>query len=397
MDSNKICGKKRWTRLVLFVATVGVALTSAAPAGAATGWAIVPTPNPGTANTIGGIVTFGPSETWAIGQTASSAYTGCHGRTLALRYDGAAFREVTTGQTPICASVEGVAGTSTSDIWGVGSTNNRRDTHIRRWNGNAWAVVPGAFITVPPSGGRQQRSTGLNAVAARTTADVWAVGRAQYSDFSRRALIERWNGSSWSLVNAPGGSGSVLDGVVALGANDAWTVGKTTGGQGTVTLIEHWNGTSWSVVPSPNTDVQNALHGIATVSSSNLWAVGEATASFTNGVSTTRTLIQRWDGSTWSVVPSPNVGAGNNALAAVVARSANDVWAVGYFDELMGDFQVRKTLTLHWNGTSWAVVPSANGGTGDNWLSDVASASGTSTVWSSGVSAPGTLIEKFSG
>ena len=383
-------------RGVLTAAVAAVALAVGPTAQAATGWTVVPTPNPGTVNTIGGIVSFG-DETWAIGSTASPAYTGCHGRTLTLRYDAtaSAFREVANSQAAICASVEGVAGTSTSDIWGVGSTNNGRDTHIRHWNGAGWVVVPGATIAVPSSGARQQRTTGLNAVAARTPSDVWAVGRAQYSDFSRRTLIERWNGTSWTLFAAPGGASSVLDGVVALGANDAWAVGRTPGGSGTATLVVHWNGTSWSVVPTPNTQVLNSLHGIAAVSASELWAVGEATSSYTNGVSTTRTLIEHRKGGQWSVVPSPNVGSGNNALAAVVARSSNDVWALGYFDDMTGSIPVRKTLTLRWNGSTWSVTPSPNAGTGDNWLADAA-VSTTGTVWASGVAAPGTLVERFS-
>ena len=41
-----------------------------------------------------------------------------------------------------------------------------QDTHIRHWDGTAWSSVNGASIPVPPSGGRAQRSTGLNATVA---------------------------------------------------------------------------------------------------------------------------------------------------------------------------------------------------------------------------------------
>src|SRR5438045_3059666 len=47
----------------------------------------------------------------------------------------------------------------------------------------------------------------------------------------------------------------------------------------------------------------------------------------------------------WSIVPSPNVGSGNNSLASVAAISANDVWAVGYYT-LTDRYQ---TLTEHWD------------------------------------------------
>src|SRR5437764_621866 len=54
----------------------------------------------------------------------------------------------------------------------------------------------------------------------------------------------------------------------------------------------------------------------------------------------------------WSVVSSPNVGTSSNVLNGVAVVSANDVWAVGYYSG--------GTLIEHWDGTSWSVVPSPN-------------------------------------
>jgi hypothetical protein len=391
-------GQRSWKRWALRSAAIGVATLLGVPAmgaQAAAGWTIIPSPNPGTSNSIGGLVTFGPSETWAVGEASSTSYSGCHGRTLTLRFNGTSFGEVPSGQTPMCASVEGVSGTSTADIWAVGTTSNGRETHIRHWNGSDWSTVAGAVIPVPPSGGRAQRTTGLRGVVALGAGDVWAVGRAQYSDFTRRTLIEHWNGAGWSLTAPTGPSGTELNAVAAGGSRDVWAVGKGPGGSGTGTLVEHWNGSAWSVVSSPNVDVQNALRGVSVLSASDVWAVGDSTRSFTDGVSTTRTLIERWNGSSWSVVPSPNVGAGNASLQAVLAKSASDAWAVGYFDDVTGSIPIRKTLTMHWDGTRWTVVASPNAGTGDDWLASLASAAGSTAVWASGISASGTLIERF--
>lgn len=369
------------------------------PAAAATGWSIVPTPNPGTTNLIGGVVAFGASDIWAVGSASSSSYSGCQGRTLTLHSTGASFTEVseTPVATPICASVDGVAGVSPTDIWAVGNTSNGRDTNLRHWNGSVWTAVPGATIALPPSGGRQQRSTGLTAVAARTTGDAWAVGRAEFSDFSRRGLAEHWNGSGWSLSSVPVGTGSVLEGVAIRAANDVWAVGSATSGSNKMTLIVRWDGAAWSVVASPNTNVLNSLHAVATVPGTNtVWAVGDATRSVTDGVSTLRSLVEFWDGSTWSVVASPNVGTGNNSLTAVVATGPTDVWALGYYDDVTGSIPIRKTLALHWNGTAWAQAATPIAGTGDNWFTEATAAPG-GTIWASGVSAAGTLVERFPG
>ena len=67
----------------------------------------------------------------------------------------------------------------------------------------------------------------------------------------------------------------------------------------------------------------------------------------------------RWNGSTWSVVTSPNAGTGSNYLYGVAAVSVSDIWAVGYYTTT-GTLQ--QTLTLHWDGAAWTQVPSPSPG-----------------------------------
>src|SRR6266516_6025218 len=57
--------------------------------------------------------------------------------------------------------------------------------------------------------------------------------------------------------------GSSLGDIVALSPNDVWAVGLRSGGRCQFqTLTEHWSGSSWSVVPSPNVDgVNSVLNG----------------------------------------------------------------------------------------------------------------------------------------
>jgi hypothetical protein len=229
--------------------------------------------------------------------------------------------------------------------------------------------------------------------------DVWAVGGAQYADFSNNTLVEHWNGQGWALVPAGGPTGSILRGVAALGPSDIWAVGSggASGSATLATLVEHWNGTAWSVVPSPNTNRLNFLRGVAALTTNDVWAVGDVVKDPNDGVSVTRSLIEHWNGTAWTVVPSPNVGQGNNSLAAVAVRSANDAWAVGFFDDVTGSIPTRRTLIEHWNGTAWSVVASPNAGTGDNWLTAAVTPPGSSQVFASGISAEGTLVERFAG
>src|SRR5437667_5332286 len=157
--------------------------------------------------------------------------------------------------------------------------------------------------------------------------------------------------ADWQIVASPsvGTGANSLVGVASAADNDVWAVGWAYNSRlgAYRTLIEHWNGTKWSVVKSHNA---NFLNGIAVVAANDVWAVGQAATG-----NTSKTLVEHWDGVAWSVVPSPNVAGNSNILEAISVVSANDIWAVGYSTD--SNFNIF-TLTLHWDGTSWDIVPS---------------------------------------
>lgn len=214
-----------------------------------------------------------------------------------------------------------------------------------------WSVVPS-----PNASTGLNLFTGVDAVSATT---VWAVGRADHSPAQPfvRPLAARWNGSVWSVVGTPA-IGGAFSGVDGSAANNVWAVGAVdvSLGGGVFTsgpLTERWNGTSWSIVPSPTPPgVTGAgLSGVKTFSATDAWAVG---SSFTSIVANS-TLIQRWNGTSWSAVPSPNPDPTANILSDVDGAAADDVWAVGN----MGTDGYGGTvagLVLHWDGSAWSQV-----------------------------------------
>src|SRR6266576_1338798 len=88
----------------------------------------------------------------------------------------------------------------------------------------------------------------------------------------------------------------------------------------------------WSIVASPNVseaDKNNSLVATTCVSASDCWAVGSSQTLELAG-SAAQTLTERWDGSSWTIVPSPNTDAKqSNSLTGVTCVSASDCWAVG--------------------------------------------------------------------
>lgn len=248
-----------------------------------------------------------------------------------------------------------------------------------------WMVIPS------PSPGASGNE--LNAVAVLAANDAWAVGDLTAGNGADQTLVERWNGMRWGLVPSPNPSVShnVLTGVATVSPSEAWAVGWFDNPREVPrTLIEHWDGTAWRFVTSPDVGTgSNFLYAITAVSTDDVWAVGQGVSAQGAG----QTLTLHWDGLAWSVVPSPNVGTRANVLNGVTAVSTNDIWAVG--DSFVNS-TTTQTLVEHWGGVAWSVVPSPNGASGSNVLNAV-SAIGADDAWAVGQAATTTLTEHWDG
>jgi hypothetical protein len=136
----------------------------------------------------------------------------------------------------------------------------------------------------------------------------------------------------------------------------------------------------WAQVPSPNTGPSdNQLTAIAGRSASDIWAVGSLLPNANATV--LRTLAVRYNGTTWSHVPTPNVGSQANSFYSVAALPDGTAWATGIYTTASG--HTGRALTEHWNGHSWTVVPAADPGSRDDMLYSVAALS-DSDVWAVG-------------
>jgi hypothetical protein len=154
--------------------------------------------------------------------------------------------------------------------------------------------------------------------------------RAQRAPLRLESLEER-NLLAQGLVFVPSPqiAGGSLTGAAAIAANDIWAVGGIFTSSGQQTLAEHFDGTSWSVVPTPSPTSNASFSGVAGAASNDVWGVGSS-------------FVEHWNGSSWSVVSSP---ASTN-LAGVTAPASNNAWAVGI------------SGVEHWDGTNWSNVSS---------------------------------------
>lgn len=272
-------------------------------------------------------------------------------------------------------------------------------TLIERWNGSSWTIVASPNRTGAVA-------NALVGVACASATSCFAVGNSQATPTAPAlTLIERWDGVAWKIVSSPnksGATGNLLHEVSCVGPNRCFAVGDyTSAGTAGSTLIERWNGTAWAIAPSPNKSgaALSTLAGVSCVATGlgiSCFAVGNWSA---NSSGTPYfTLTERFNGTGWVVVSSPNVsGQYKTALNAVSCTSASSCIAVGVWEHSPG-----ASVSEHWNGTAWKIVPVPNPpGWTFSRLDSVSCPSATSCVavgsWSSGSGALVTLVTHWNG
>jgi hypothetical protein len=252
---------------------------------------------------------------------------------------------------------------------------------IERWNGTRWSVT----ATPNPSG---SDGVVLHSVACDTAAYCMAVG--EYIDGATqdvRPTAEQWNGQAWSLTPVPFSAHAALtslEGVFCVTARDCWAVGRS----GPSTLTDHWNGMTWSTRPSPSPQPGqlNTLEGVACPSATDCWAAGVTSHIYTPPGGYTRSLLEHWDGKSWSVAVSP---PGAVTLAGVSCASQSACLAVG-------DTSATIAAAQRWNGSRWLNLTPAKPSASLYWLNAV-SCRGPAICEAVGGSTGGSLAQSWNG
>jgi hypothetical protein len=368
--------------------TIGTAVFLGASPALAAGWTSVPVPPTGANANLSAVTSTSDSDAWAVGSELGRPGTTVGAKVLIDHWDGAAWSQAATPTTPQnTATLAAVSASSPTDAWAVGRDSNARSSFQPlglHWNGTAWSVSPSLASALAG-----QLGVG---VADISPTDAYAIGGHLGSAHS--GLVAHWDGTSWTRVTVPlppnnNNLLSDLDAISADGPNDVWIVGisfvQVNPNQvARVTYSLHFNGSTWTEVPMPvvssNPNISYQFSAIKANSPTDVWAVGS------QGVpdSSSSTLIEHFDGTSWSIVPSPSPGNFTGLSSVTTSSAANSVWAVGC-DETPGTATFQ-TLTEHWDGTAWSVVPSPNAGSTTTCLSGVATTPGASIVQAVGTS-----------
>ena len=307
-------------------------------------------------NSLAAVTIVSASDAWAVGSSYRTPTAPPHNSTFIEHWDGRSWQIVPSpnsadGNDTLAA----VAAVSSSDVWAAGysihgttaqGSESSMDlrTLIEHWDGKQWRVVPS------PNG--PDGKGVLNALAAISAHDIWAVG--SFPDTKSglfHPLLEHWDGTDWRIVPLEGSStatGTVgfFKAISALASNDVWAVGvgRNANEQRAHGLIEHWNGSQWTPLPAPSNS--SLLQGVSALPAHHIWVIG----SDTNG----HPLVAQWDGQSWNTAALPaSLAKQATNLTALSAISSEDAWAAG---SIRGNDNVNYLLILHWNGKAWHQV-----------------------------------------
>jgi hypothetical protein len=359
-----------------------------ATAAVASRWVIMSSPNRGpNLNILSGVSCFSANACKAVGESFAANSVG---RTLIESWNGKIWtidpspNNGTSGNA--LSAVSCISATSCVAV-GVYISPRAVQNLVEFWDGRTWSVVPS------PDEGRQENA--LYGVSCSTARSCVAVGHYLGSS-AFRTLVESWNGVTWTIVPSPNvGLDDVLDAVSCPSATWCTAGGSSVGPPGTEkTLIESWNGARWSVVPSPNLGTYDNFVDVACASARFCQAVGF----FAKG-HVFQTLTEAWNGARWSITPSPDTGSYDNVLYGVSCPATDSCEAVGRWSETSRS--APRTLVEAWNGRTWSITPSPNHGPAENELEAVACTLVTSCravgvyYYSITVDAGGTLVESY--
>lgn len=346
-------------RLVALVAAVLLVVadtpSAARPESCTPRWHVVLHSN---ALSLSDVVAFSPTDVWGTGPGGLGLL-----RPSVVHWDGHALRRQVL--VPVRGSLDAIAALSPHDAWAVGSTSGPLLRPLAaHWNGVRWIVVP------TPLAGREAVLSGIATIA---TDDAWAVGSSFSSAGVTRPLLIHWNGSRWGTADLAGirPPSSSLDAVDARSPADVWAVGTRnvdSSASGWTDLVLHWDGHRWREVASPLAQaatgptpqaVDVAPWGdvwtvnsyadawfvrwigharatsrlytpdlgetfgmdIAAVSPRSVWMVGEYSSEYP--------VVAHWNGTAWQVQPTPFQHLKNTTLNGLSVRSATDIWGAG--------------------------------------------------------------------
>jgi hypothetical protein len=298
---------------------------------------------------------------WALGPLSQG--TTYHYRVVAMNLEGTTYGQDMTFKTAespwaiqptskTAGFLEDVSCVSATDCTAVGYSGQW--AIAQRWNGSEWVEQA---VSKPADAA----STTLTGISCTSGSACTAVGYYVNASSKRVTLAERWDGSEWKVQSTENPSGSTvvqLADVSCASASECVAVGSYFSSEGERTLIERFNGTSWKIETSKNGSASdNRLMSVSCPSLSFCMAAGFY---YESSVSAWLPLTESWSGGAWTQrTAAKPAGSTHSWFYGVSCTSPTACTAVG--DWMINAQTVSEyTLAERWNGSAWVTQTTPN-------------------------------------
>ncbi len=305
-----------------------------------------------------------PTACLAVGANYDSS--GNPSTPLAIALHGTAWKSVPV-KAPAGATATALTGVSckaATYCLVVGEYGDKNgNAHPAAWTWNGTALTPVAAPSLP-GGTSLDVLTAVSCVAVKSCV---AVGSA-YGAANTVRLAWTWNGTSWTRKTATPGSGQSetqltavhcfsLTSCVAAGSTDTFSGQSLTGGL----LLATWNGKAFTAQKAGAMSLSFGIVSAVSCFSPSHCAVVGANVNLKGNNTTMTGFAQVWNGKTWTASSwTGPKGSTESALLGVSCTTAASCLATG----LTGTQKAGSAAALSFNGTAWSAVKVPSVGAG---------------------------------
>lgn len=231
--------------------------------------------------------------------------------------------------------------------------------YLARYESGHWVQLPGGPLS---SGSPPVRCMGT--FDDGTGAQLYVGGSFTSAGGITANDIARWNGSEWSALSGPNGTGT--NGIVYTiaefddGSGPAIYIGGqfTSVGGITANNIAKWNGIEWEALATPQGNGTNAI-----VYDLMSYDDGDGMSLFVGGGFTTAggtaaKSIAKWNGSNWQPLPSGDFNGSVYVFEQHDDGNGTDLYAGGFFTSVGG---LTVNRVARWNGSAWSALQGTSG------------------------------------
>jgi hypothetical protein len=274
-------------------------------------WSVESTPNPKGArySDLTGVSCPAPTTCLAVGFTILAG--GSKVRPLAELRSGSSTWKLRQPPKPLAAfwaELSTVSCVSPTDCTAVGGfikkgVDAQEQPLAEHWDGTSWTIekVPNPHT---------ENGSSLSGVSCPSAGVCEAAGSYVEFDVQQAVMAFGWNGSNWtrqSESDPGGGETSDQSSVSCTDASDCSAAGYWDDNQGVLrALVERWDGTAWTMqaAADPSDSQSDQLLGVSCPSLTACTAVGHWSPS--NQGTPQHTMAERWNGTDWAVQSTPD-------------------------------------------------------------------------------------------